>query len=152
MILIDEAGEPTTALPPGAASQAKPITPLSEVVRRLRTFIVADNRSTFQEVLDLADELGEEPEPEPTIVVVRDAGRIAGVATAADLRNQLFRIRYSSRGVTLPGPITVPKIVRRCNFIDDDEACGYTKRFATRPPQMPPCPNPRTLSDHLFVW
>jgi hypothetical protein len=152
VIVINSSGDPTAALPPGEVSRAAPVTPLRDLVRRLRGFIVADARSTFSAVLDLADELADETESEPTVVVVVDLGRVRGVSTAAELRNQLFRIRYANRGVALPGPITLPKLVRYCQYRENDELCGWTQRFAKRPLHMPPCGNPRKLSDHLFVW
>lgn len=152
VVVINNSGDPTAAFPPGTISRAAPLTPLKDLARRVRGFIVVDARSTFSAVLDVADELAEEPDPEPTVIVVVDSGRVAGVSTPAELKNQLFRIRYASRGVALPGPITLPKIVRYCQYHETDELCGWTQHFAKRPPQMPPCGNPRQLSNHLFVW
>jgi hypothetical protein len=148
VVIVNYHDEPTAALAPGEAARFAPIKPLGDLVASLPGIILAGLDTTFQAVVDLADanEMRNAP------VVVLDYDGVVGCATAADLARQLFSIRYGSSATGLPGPITVPKLVRHCRYIEKYVSCGWTQRFTKHPAQMPPCPNPRVLTDHDFVW
>lgn len=153
VVILDREHQPTAALPP-----VPPDSPilvalrrgelsLDDLISQLPGIVVADVETSFGAVLDQVEEAGLEP---TVAVVVVEFGEIRGVSTPPELNSQLFRIRYGS--TTLPGPVKIPIVLRRCRFHQINTQCGFTQRFNSRPPTMPPCPNPLHLQPHNFVW
>jgi hypothetical protein len=150
LVVVGRAGQPLAVLPPQAlksiASTAQS-RPLGAVAQGSRTFLIAEITTTFGSVMDQAREFDLAP---GAAILVVDGHEIRGISTVDRLQSDLVTVSYA--GSTLPGRPQIPVLARHCEYAEPGVRCTHVGQFQTKPPLMPPCPNPLHLRPHDFVW
>lgn len=147
-VVLGEGGRPVAVLEPGKHERLMrwEQEPLGDVARG-QDFLIADIDTTFRTVTGQVEAL---ELAEQTPVVVVESGGIVGLSSVVQLNHDLFHVRLA--GSALPGRPQVPQLVRCCKFHQANVGCTHPKQFQVKPAVMPPCPNPRGLTRHDFVW
>lgn len=141
LVLLDRAGRPVSAVPPGA--ELDTITPPPPIIVApanldLNTALTS---SAFAQVGDVN-----------AVILVEENG-IVGVWGGPSLAAALKQGPRATRsGSQLPGLPQIPVIVRSCSYLEHGMVCATVSSFVKKPFPMPDCPNQHHLLAHLFGW
>lgn len=146
-VLVGAAG-PVSAIAPGTSLASDGPTPGILVAPADLDQAEAFDSDAFQELTEVSALVLTEP-------AAGKAGppAVAGVVTGPELTRAF--LRGAVRNFTdssLPGAPLVALISRSCGFVAGQVTCATPMQFKRRPFAMPPCPNDRRLTAHLFGW
>lgn len=138
LVLVD-GGKPVSAVAPGATLPEGAALPAVLVAAADMSQGSAYNSSAFREF------------PDASALILTDGDDVVGVIGGARLTQAILRGPVHA-GSVLPGPPTIPQIVRSCRFVPSGITCATTMSFLSRPAAMPDCTNQHGLAAHKFRW
>jgi hypothetical protein len=151
LVIEDEGRKPINIVAAERLRGASHRQSLQEIVAAAPPMIVVTATTTVRAVLAsrAIDALTEDTDG----ILVLDGDEVAGVWPAADLTRALWTGGERLLGDTaLPGRIDVPLIVKQCRFSFGGTDCLARCEFEEKPDDPSPCPDPRSLGAHDFVW
>lgn len=149
LVIVNEVGGLAAAVRAAALSKYPERRPLLSILADLPPMIRAHARAPVSRVLQ--PWMLEELESGSAIIVAHaDHVRVLGGSALEQILKNLDTLRGATN---LQGDPAIAELLKVCRYRRNrGQVCGYQHSFAAPPNEMPACPDPQGLGDHMFEW